>query len=232
MVLVGGAGDRVWAQEPAQHLQVEISPVPDCSECKARLERALEALTAAHAENARLRERIEMLEKSLEFCHRKDGYCRPRLRKARAALAECTHELGGCREGFAQCREKLAYCDDALGKCRYELDECRGAICCDPRDEPGTHDNPFCFEGATCCSDGTWACNAHDGSPTCDVIGKVCQPDPCRDPVTGEARCCLVDGVRYAIGESFPAGDGCNVCTCGPTGVPICSLRPCKLELP
>jgi len=41
--------------------------------------------------------------------------------------------------------------------------------CCDPAAQPGVGDNPICFEGASCCADGRWACNAGDGSPTCAV---------------------------------------------------------------
>jgi hypothetical protein len=99
--------------------------------------------------------------------------------------------------------------------------------CCDPTEDPGTHGNPFCFEGATCCGDGSWACNAGDGSPTCDVISQVCEPEPCHDPATGAAICCPVDGERKQIGETFPADDDCNVCTCLPSEQVVCTLRAC-----
>jgi hypothetical protein len=42
--------------------------------------------------------------------------------------------------------------------------------CCDPALEPGENNNPVCFEGATCCASGQWACNEGDGSPTCASI--------------------------------------------------------------
>ncbi|MDH3284362.1 MAG: hypothetical protein OEQ13_06440 [Acidobacteriota bacterium] len=45
--------------------------------------------------------------------------------------------------------------------------------CCNPALEPGTNGNPFCFEGHTCCTDGTWRCNNPDATPSCDV-GEVC----------------------------------------------------------
>lgn len=38
---------------------------------------------------------------------------------------------------------------------------------------------------------------------------------------------CDVAGVAHAIGESFPAGDGCNTCTCDAKGV-ICTTRACS----
>jgi hypothetical protein len=46
--------------------------------------------------------------------------------------------------------------------------------CCDPGARPGVRDNPICFEGASCCADGRWACNRGDGSSSCDVPGVVC----------------------------------------------------------
>jgi hypothetical protein len=46
--------------------------------------------------------------------------------------------------------------------------------CCDPRQEPGVGENPICFEGATCCADGRWACNHGDGTPSCEELGRVC----------------------------------------------------------
>jgi len=45
--------------------------------------------------------------------------------------------------------------------------------CCDPDAQPGVGGNPFCFEGASCCSDGNWRCNNADGSPSCS-LGQVC----------------------------------------------------------
>lgn len=45
--------------------------------------------------------------------------------------------------------------------------------CCDPARQPGVGGNPFCFEGATCCSDGQWRCNNANGTPSC-TAGQVC----------------------------------------------------------
>ena len=45
--------------------------------------------------------------------------------------------------------------------------------CCNPALEPGTGGNPFCFEGHTCCANGTWQCNNANGSPSCPP-GVVC----------------------------------------------------------
>lgn len=49
------------------------------------------------------------------------------------------------------------------------------ASCCDPDQEPGVGNSPYCYEGATCCADGTWACNEGDGTAPC-AAGNVCAP--------------------------------------------------------
>ena len=41
--------------------------------------------------------------------------------------------------------------------------------------------NLFCIEGHTCCADGTWKCNAGDGSPTC--VDLTPQPVPEAEPI-------------------------------------------------
>ena len=67
-----------------------------------------------------------------------------------------------------------------VGGCKDDDQGRRGdplAQCCNPLAEPGVGDNPTCVEGATCCADGTWACNEGDGSSTCAGQGAVCQPD-------------------------------------------------------
>jgi len=38
---------------------------------------------------------------------------------------------------------------------------------------------------------------------------------------------CVVDGVRHAVGESFPSSDGCNTCSCSSNGQVACTLRAC-----
>lgn len=66
-----------------------------------------------------------------------------------------------------------------------------GGGCCDPALEPGGGIVPLCFEGHTCCANGSWQCNNPDGSPSCDP-GTVCDAgctsvgDPCGD----DADCC------------------------------------------
>lgn len=45
--------------------------------------------------------------------------------------------------------------------------------CCDPSEEPGQGGSLPCIEGASCCADGTWACNEGNGEPTCDVCSSA-----------------------------------------------------------
>ncbi|MEY4550877.1 MAG: hypothetical protein RL685_7072, partial [Pseudomonadota bacterium] len=40
-------------------------------------------------------------------------------------------------------------------------------------------------------------------------------------------RACVMDGVRYSPGDSFPSSDGCNSCFCGEDGQVGCTLRFC-----
>jgi hypothetical protein len=276
-VLVAG-----WNQaSPASAVDatnIDAWPITDCSTCGTRLNRALNALTEVKTENARLREKLTKTQKLLYSCREGHRECRAALGRTRQVLGECREKLGKCAEGIVKCRARYERCSYALGECHEDLEQCEGGQCCDPSQEPGTNGNPFCFEGATCCGDGTWACNQADGSsscagpvadvceaccdpsqepgtngnplcfegatccddgtwacnqgdgsPSCDVIGHVCEsdPDPCYDTSTGAAICCLIDGERIPLEESFPAGDGCNVCTCLSSGQTICSLRPC-----
>ena len=74
-----------------------------------------------------------------------------------------------------------------------------GTACCNPDDEPGVGGNPFCFEGASCCSDGNWNCNNADGSPSC-TTGPVC------------------DGPCGSRGDACSSGDDCCSGNCRKNG--------------
>src|SRR4051794_33846564 len=39
---------------------------------------------------------------------------------------------------------------------------------------------------------------------------------------------CDYNGKAYAVGDTFPASDGCNQCSCGPHGELQCSARDCQ----
>src|SRR6185437_449795 len=41
---------------------------------------------------------------------------------------------------------------------------------------------------------------------------------------------CSYNGTRHAAGESFPASDGCNTCTCEANGSVVCTTLGCGTE--
>jgi len=43
---------------------------------------------------------------------------------------------------------------------------------------------------------------------------------------------CWYDGVSYAAGTAFPAGDNCNTCSCSANGMVVCTLRACPIPNP
>lgn len=89
--------------------------------------------------------------------------------------------------------------------------------CCEPAAEPGQGGLPACTEGASCCADGTWACNAVDGTPTCPAgtvcgSGEVCggfagiacaDPDDFCKTAPGEC-CCDFQGECTARPDACP----------------------------
>ncbi len=50
---------------------------------------------------------------------------------------------------------------------------------------------------------------------------------PTPRPDSGPGFCVFADGRRCAVGQSCPAGDGCNTCQCLPGGGLTCTLRDC-----
>src|SRR5262245_19935924 len=45
--------------------------------------------------------------------------------------------------------------------------------------------------------------------------------------VEDHAISCSRDGVTYPVGATFPAGDGCNTCSCSSSGQVICTRCAC-----
>jgi hypothetical protein len=86
-----------------------------------------------------------------------------------------------CFEGATCCADGTWQCNGGAGQstCEAPGELCEAeAPCCEPSAEPGVGENPFCFEGATCCADGTWQCNEGAGQSTCEAPGDVCEADP------------------------------------------------------
>lgn len=108
----------------------------------------------------------------------------------------------------------------------------------------------YLYSRYNCCGD---TCECTDGSQpvncfvdpcqvsSCDVKGATCTANYCGGcnaewtDATGAEVCqpgCDYDGVHYDIGETFPAGDGCNTCTCTANGVPACTKIACPVGEP
>jgi len=103
--------------------------------------------------------------------------------------------------------------------------------CCDPAGEPGTHGNATCVEGASCCADGTWQCNAGDGSSSCAVPGRVCESccDPLEMPGRGGAPACI-EGASCCADGTWRCNDAGGGSTCGAGGV-VCKGGCCDSAL-
>ncbi len=74
-----------------------------------------------------------------------------------------------------------------------------------------------CVDGETY-FDGCNNCFCDHGTMSCTLID--CSPEGC-----------AYQGTSYAFGESFPAGDGCNTCTCQANGSIGCTEIGCNLCL-
>jgi len=106
------------------------------------------------------------------FCKRGDGSCGDDGGTCTIIPTVCSlvfSPVCGC-DGNTYSNPCMA---DASGVSVDHAGECASA-CCDPLTQPGEGENPTCFEGATCCDNGQWRCNASDGSNTCNAIGEAC----------------------------------------------------------
>jgi hypothetical protein len=72
-----------------------------------------------------------------------------------------------------------------------------------------------CYQGATCALGPDGAC------------GFV--QTPALQRCLAETRGCVHRGTYHEIGEGFPAGDGCNSCSCLPGGRVVCTLIACSV---
>ncbi len=69
----------------------------------------------------------------------------------------------------------------------------------------------------TCASNGGVACT----TIACSIDG---------GPTTDGGEDCVYNGTLWAEGESFPAGDGCNTCTCEAHATVHCTVNPCVFD--
>lgn len=81
-----------------------------------------------------------------------------------------------------------------------------------------------CNNGAVTCT--TLSCGTKcNGNADCAIRTQICINGFCKTPLT-----CQYNGAEYAHGASFPAGDGCNTCSCN-NGAVGCSkigcIKPC-----
>lgn len=125
---------------------------------------------------------------------------------------------------------------DGCNTCKCTIDgdvECTELDCSD--------DPVMCDEMKNCAGPGTGVpytdagtsapySDAGRGGPYVDA-GKFPNCDPtkgCYDPgtSTGLDYCVYADG-KFKLGETFPAGDGCNNCFCGMTGDVSCTDKAC-----
>jgi hypothetical protein len=102
------------------------------------------------------------------------GFEPPGCTQAGCPAGQVCDTTVGCNPSFCSCDPSnggvICTEDCGGGTCVDDTP----VLCCDPANEPGQNGNPFCFEGASCCSNGKWACNEGDGSSTCEAPGKPC----------------------------------------------------------
>lgn len=81
------------------------------------------------------------------------------------------------------------------------------------------------------CGDACTLCDPADRDCVETLVVKACDPNgacvPDQPGLCGGGQQCTYDGETYEPGESFPAGDGCNTCTCAEDGSVACTLIAC-----
>ncbi len=153
-----------------------------------------------------------------------------------------------CKEGLVQC---------IVGPCRFSSCDVPGAKClanycggcfAEWYDVTGARVCTGSCQNDSDCPDGTWCRPLQAGGSQCvpfagpsDPCGgyvpawarERCQPgllcvskEPTGD-LPGTCAACEFDGKPYQVGDSFPAGDGCNTCFCAADGTVGCTLMLC-----
>jgi hypothetical protein len=141
-----------------------------------------------------------------------------------------------CEGSYKECVEKYGKCDCGTPQpiCVYNDrkytrgqsfpagDGCNTCTC----DESG---NVACTKIACPAPE----CKGDADCPTINCIRYPCPPNRCVDgrcEQTDERQYCVYPDQKRAIGESFPAGDGCNTCTCTESGRVVCTERACPVK--
>ncbi|PID37907.1 MAG: hypothetical protein CSB49_08290 [Proteobacteria bacterium] len=125
----------------------------------------------------------------------------------------------------------------------YKCGEIYQPICADTPKPNTDHDNVCELKahirktaGDTGKSKGQWELGACSTGQLCGGVaglpcpkGEKCILDGSYPDAGGTCKpvACTFAGDEYAEGETFPAGDGCNTCTCGKSGQVACTKRFC-----
>ena len=98
-----------------------------------------------------------------------------------------------------------------------------GCVCSGPT--PGAP-NIICWDGSM----GGPICETNS-TGACSWQIRICPPNPGSGGATGAGGStgvtCVYNNVNYAAGISFPAGDGCNKCSCTSSGGVVCTKIAC-----
>ena len=125
-----------------------------------------------------------------------------------------------CAPGLI-CTDFPPFTDDAPGICRAQ---------CKTNDQ--CQKDQYCAQDGICRDDGTcFHSNDHCNADGNDYTAILCIGKGwCTEKNTCEWKCglgCQVDGVYYEAGQSFPAPDKCNTCTCQADGTIACTKKAC-----
>ncbi|MBI4509230.1 MAG: protease complex subunit PrcB family protein [Deltaproteobacteria bacterium] len=148
--------------------------------------------------------------------------CDPRIGADCGGICQCNANAA-CLAGFRwDGSPEVCACVPAEPQCKADTD-CR------------LFDN-YCVGAACTCM----ALPAGAPVPLCPISDTVaCIAQPCAGKaaacengacVVVEGKYCEYNGRRYKVGESFPADDGCNRCSCLESGFVACTERACPVE--